>query len=314
MHQERCVFKHLLAIATIAVASGSAYVYSNPYSVHRLIVASYDEFDTTPNSDGKVVLAQKKTVDFRLPNPTLTPASIAEIRDAIGARKCLDSELVADCVALVRRRLNTTDSRMPNAATANAETLYRNGTGLLCLCGEHAVLLNEVLQACELQSRVLWLEGHVTAEYFDRDLHHWVFIDPHMNVLFRDASGNPVSAARLIYATERNHTIVPLPICAEDGNSHSLTHGEVDHLWYRNVLLNGECYALSGSTLRDPSRWSHIVRFRELPQMLVLATQYDSSHAKYIESFSPRKCALIGVVFFTGFYVLVRLLRRTNRT
>lgn len=305
----RRIAKHGLAIVAIVAVSTFVYVYSNAYLIHRVLVVDYNEFDAIPDSNGKVTLAQNRTIDFRLPNFTLNFNTIAEVNHAVKDRTGVDSELVAACVGLARTRLNATDSGRPSAETANAETLYRSGTDLFCLCSEHAVLLNEILQASGVDSRVLWLEGHVTAEYFDRDLDQWVFVDASMNTMFKDEAGKPLSASQLIYAMERDHTIVASPICKENGQSHSLTHDSVDHQWYRNVLLNGECYALSGSTLRDPSRWSHLMHFHVLPQMLVLATQYDSSHAKYIEPFKLRKCILICSAFLGGFYALRYLLR-----
>jgi hypothetical protein len=172
--------------------------------------------------------------------------------------------------------------------------------------------LTEILQALRCQSRVLWLEGHVVAEYFDRDINRWVFVDAHMNQLFVDSNRRPMSVAEVIQAAERGLRCTPTPICSEGEQEHSLGSRDIDRMWYRNILLNGECYALSGKTLRDPSRWTHLIRYRRFPQMLVLSTNYDSSAGKYIEAFQFRKYLFFFVSLVTGHYLLTWIGRPCN--
>jgi hypothetical protein len=296
------ILRHACVILAIGLGTVAATIYLIPYSLHRVVVVSYDGFDAVPNSQGLVDF-EEGPLDFRLAAPSLSSDSLAEIRTALGTAPS-DWELTSRCAALVRGHLNATDAGKPKAETADAEVLYRSGRNLYCLCSEHAILLNEMLQAFGLQSRVLWLEGHVAAEYFDRERRQWIFVDPHMNLSFQDAKGDALSAADLIYAIEREEPFDRRPLCAENEADHSLSHANIDDLWYRNILLNGKCYALSGTTLRASSRWSHLARFGERPAMLVLATQYNASPAKDIEPFRTHKCLLIVVAFVAGFYLL----------
>lgn len=311
MHQARSILSFLGSTVLIVALTAFAYIYANPYSLHRVITVSYDGFDTAPASDGSVFFdSQQVSINFSLPYLRFSDATINEIREAIGERPLDDFDTMTRCVQLVRSRLNARDRLKPKAATADAEQLYRSGTDLFCLCSEHAILLNEVLQVFQLQSRVLWLEGHVVAEYFDKQRNSWIFVDPHTNVLFVDPQGTPMSAAELIFSTEHKPNAVPTPICSETEPSHSLQYSEMNQLRYRNVLLNGECYALSGTTLHDPSRWTHVARFLQRPQMLVLASNYDTSHAKYIEPFRLDAFILLCVAFVTAYNTLWRFPRR----
>ena len=296
------MFRHGCVILAIGLGTLAASVYLIPYSLHRVIVASYDGFHAIPDESGQVPF-EEGALDFRLRASLLTPASQAEIRRSVGPTKS-DMELLSRAVAVVRERLNGGDPTKPKAETASAEMLYRQGREMYCLCSEHAILLNEILQVLGLQSRVLWQEGHVTAEYFDRDDHQWVFVDPHMNVYFTDSEGHPLSMAELVYAVERDQVVYPLPIVSKDNLSPSEASPAFDDLWYRNIILNGECYALSGTTLQASSRWSHLLKFRERPSMLVLATEYNAAPARLIEPFRLHKCLLIVSAFVAGFYAL----------
>lgn len=312
------VLRHACVILAIALGTLGASIYLIPYSLHRVVVASYDGFKAPPSANGPVDF-QEGPLDFRLRRSTLTPTSIAEIRETVGPVNS-DWELASRCVAVVRGRLNASDASKPKAETANAETLYRRGREHFCVCSEHAILLNEVLQALGVQSRVLWMESHVTCEYFDRDRQAWVFVDPHMNVHFTDSEGELLSTADLVYAVERNQFVLPLPISRKDKLGPPHTSETLDDLWYRNILLNGRCYALSGTTLHASSRWSHLAKFRERPSMLVLATEYNSAPTQFLERFNPRKCLFIVLAFVAGFYALRHIagmpgfaLRKWNR-
>lgn len=311
MHQSRLVLRFVLSTLLIVGLVGCAYIYANPYALHRVTTVPYDEFDTAPTPEGPVVLdSHHAPISFALPYLAFSDVTITDIRDAIGEGQRTDFDTMVGCVQLVRARLNATDRIKPKATTADAEELYRSGTDLFCLCSEHAILLNEMLQALQLQSRVLWLEGHVVAEYYDRDYGKWVFVDPHMNAIFTGPDGTPMSAAELILSAEQSATVSPSPICAEIDEACSLQHSDIDQLWYRNILLNGECYALSGTTLRDPSRWTHLAKFWQFPQMLVLETIHDSSHAKYIEPFRLRKFILLCLAFVIAYHCLSRCIHR----
>lgn len=309
----RGILSYLATMVLILVVTSCAYIYSNPYAIHQVIVVPYEAFDVIPDAEGMVVLkGERASIDFRLPNLTLSELTIAELRHQIGSSPSSDIELVARCVELVRSRLNARDTTKPRARSTDAEHLYRHGLEEYCQCGEHAILLNEILQALGCQSRVLWLEGHVAAEYFDRDIHRWVFVDAHMNQWFVDSNHRPMSVAEVIRAAERGLRYTYTPIGAESEREHSLGSRDIDRMWYRNILLNGECYALSGKTLRDPSRWTHLLRFRRFPQMLLLSTNCDSSAGKYIETFQFRKYLLLFVSLVTGHYLLAWIERPCN--
>lgn len=307
MCQLRSLLRYLIATIFIVVGACCACIYINPYSIHQVIVLPYEAFDTVPDDHGKVTLeCGPAVIDFRLPDSTFSEATIAELHRTFEAFHASDFAWMTRCVKLVRSRLNATDAARPQAQSADAEHLYRHGLAEYCQCSEHAILLTEILQLFERQARVLWLEGHVAAEYLDRDRNKWVFVDPHLNVLFVDSDKSPMSAAEVIYAAERRLPIHPVPICSESEGerTHSLGTRDIDWTWYRNVLSNGECYALSGSTLRDASRWTHLVRFLRRPQMLVLSTSFDSSAAKYLEPFKLRKALFLALAIVVGHYLL----------
>jgi hypothetical protein len=297
--------RHAVVALMVFCLASLACVYANPYAIHQIIFVSYRAFDSPP-ADAAVVQVGRQRIDFRLPVPTLSAATASDLRT-----RFLRTGQPADCdiagiVAYVRSRMNSADSTLPKASTTNAETLLRTGSHLYCLCGEHALVLNEALQACGLRSRVLWLEGHVVTECFDEIARKWVFLDAHLNVVPRDADGLALSAAELIWNLERDRPVSFAPIVSVGSQPNSSQY-DVNRrsmrLWYRNVLLNGECRALAGSTLQYPSRWTHLFRFGRTPQMLVLETEFDTSHAQYFEPFQPHKCAAITAVLLGAFYL-----------
>ncbi|TVS10460.1 MAG: hypothetical protein EA424_25340 [Planctomycetaceae bacterium] len=305
MHPLRPILRYLVTMSFLVVVACCACIYTYSYSIHQVIVLPYDAFDTVPDADGTVTLeAGRAVIDFRLPDSTFSRTTIAELQDRLADPSADDFEWMVRCVGLVRSRLNATDATRPKARSMDAEHLYRNGMDEYCLCSEHAILLNEILQLFQRQARVLWLEGHVATEYLDRDLNKWVFVDAHMNLLFVDSSQTPMSAAEVIYATERGLPLHVRPICAESDQAHSFGIRDIDRLWYRNILLNGECYALSGTTLREPSRWTHLIRFHRRPQILTLSTSYDTSTGKYLEPFELRKSLLFFLAIVLGHYLL----------
>ena len=154
------VIRHLGALITIAAGSAFVCLYLAPYSLHRVVVVSYDRFDAAPNAEGITVFG-RESLDFRLPFSTLLPCTIEEIHEAIrnetpgNEPPDSDLQLLRNCTGLVRARLNATDRGRPPAASSTAETLYREGTELHALCSEHAILLNEIVQSFGLLSRVL---------------------------------------------------------------------------------------------------------------------------------------------------------------
>jgi len=317
MRPSHPILRYLAVMPLIVALACCAYIYTYSYSIHQVTFVPYEAFDTVPDACGMVSLeADGAVIDFRLPDSTFSDATIAELQERLADPSANDFEWMVRCVKLVQSRLNATDATKPMARSSDAEHLYRNGMDKYCQCSEHAILLNEILQLFQRQARVLWLEGHVATEYFDRDLSKWVFVDAHMNVLFVDSSQTPMSVAEVIYAAERGLPLRAMPIRSESKQAHSLGFRDIDWLWYRNILLNGECYVLSGSTLRDPSRWTHLARFHRRPQVLVLSTRYDTSPGKYLHSFKLRKALLFFLAIVLGHCLLVYAgrVRRNGRS
>jgi hypothetical protein len=300
--------RHMFVIAACGAAAVIACAYANPYSLHEVLVASYDEFDTPPREDGTVAVGGR-AIDFRLPRSTLAAPTIDELRQLVDSRDSPQAR-VAALSAFVRSHLNGVESDYPPAAGSDAAMLVAQGDRLYALCSDYALLLNEALQATGFQSRVVWLEGHVANEYYDETARQWVYVDAHQNVVCHDAAGRPLSIAGLIQRMERDEPVRFEPVTtARSGskpNGTSLSFASDDprqRLWYRNILLNGECSALSGSTLRSPSRWTHLLRHQSRPQMLVLRTAFDTSPARHIEPFRLQKAALVAGMLIVLVYL-----------
>jgi len=288
MHQARSILRFVSSTVIILGMVGCAYIYANPYSLHRVITVPYDDFDMAPTPEGPVVLdSEHAAISFALPNPGFSDVTIKDIRRAIAEDQPTDFDTMASCVQLVRMRLNATDRLKPKAATADAEELYRSGTDLFCLCGEHAILLNEILQVFELQSRVLWLEGHVVAEYYDRNYDNWVLVDAHVNAMFVEPNGTPMSAAEAIFSIEQNSTVPSAPICSETDQNSSLQHSDIDQLWYRNILLNGALCTLPG--LFKLFKVSQVFRptAGSLVCLQILKADHRHGNAVYLDLVSP---------------------------
>lgn len=301
--------RHLLVVAVISGLAAGACMYANPYSLHHFTAAAYPQFNTPPGPTGVVSVAGQD-IDFRLPEPTLSSSTIEEVRRRVSSHSpTARGGSVAELVRFVREHLDSVNTTLPKAATTDAEVLLRHGRQLYCYCSEHAIVLNEVLQACGYQSRVLWLEGHVVTEYFDEPLRKWVLLDAHLNIMVRSPRGELLSVAETVRAMEQDAPTEFMPIVNDEDQRHATRYDPAQshlRLWYRNVLLNGDCYTLSGSTLQYPSRWTHLLKFRAAPQVLVLATAYNSTHTKYVEAFSVHKLLIIAASFVAAFYAMFR--------
>jgi len=290
----------------LLAAAAVACIYIHPYSLHRVIDATYEQFDLPPGDNGCVQYSRWHEVNYRLPQYHLSPESLREIHRiaAVGNDAPVSvSELVTRVVALIRSRLNRLDDSLPSADPLDPEQLYNHGIDYYCVCGDHSRLLNEALQAEGLQSRIVWMEGHVVVEYFDSSLKKWVFLDPHLNLKAISPDGLPLSIAQLTFFVERELPVAWEPICSESTERQSTTADPFDSVWYRNILLNGECYILSGETLASSGRWDQLLRYGSRPQVLSLDTPFDTSNSQFRTSFRIRSVLLLQVVVVTSFYL-----------
>lgn len=304
--------RHLCANLLMFVMAIAVMIYSQPYSLHQVIRAEYDEFDRTPESQGIVTFASGANVDFRLPQLSLQPDTVQELNDAVRPTESeflSDSMLAARVVELVRGRLRSAHSHLPSADTLTCEQLYRNGTRYRCLCSDYSRLTNECLQAAGLQSRIVWLEGHVVLEYFDSQQDQWVFLDAQNDLRVRSASGQALSVSQLICAMEHDAQLEWIPICNKPNEPQPGPRDQRDDLHCRNVLRNGECYAVSGETLAAQGRWSQLLKYGSRPQVVVLATPFDTSNSWF---YSPLRFQHI-LVFHTVITLAVCVGRAIDR-
>jgi hypothetical protein len=300
------VSRHLIANVLLLAAATMACIYLYPYSLHRVIHATYAQFDLPPGENGLVHYFPFDKVDYRLPVRQLSSESLREIHQiAAGAQDApaSDSQLAARFVAMIRERLNRLDDSLPSADALDLEQLYRDGMNYYCLCGDHSRLLNEALQAEGLQSRIVWMEGHIVVEYFDSSLEKWVFLDPHLNLRGNSSDGVPLSIAQLTFFVERELPVAWEPICPEFIAGQSAAADHFDNVWYRNILLNGECYVLSGETLASSGRWDQLLHYGSRPQVLSLDTPFDTSDSQFRTSFRIRSVLLLQTVVAASFYL-----------
>lgn len=291
----------VLTATTFAVA-----VYLNPYAFHQVVVADYQEFRQPPGDDGRVIV-RGHALDFDLPRPSLTTRSADEIRQLTDSAES-SRQTAAMAAQIVRQAVEGSRDIMPSGFGVSAETLYRRGGQYHCLCSEYAALFNEVLQACGLGARIVWLEGHVANEYFDPQIGRWVYVDCHQNLIAGDADGRLLAISEIIQRIEDDLPVdfralsAGTEIQPQDYEAADAGHTR----WLRNVLLNGECYALTGDTLQSTSRWTQLLQNRTRPTMLVLQSAYDSSVASRYQTLSLRKTALSAAVLFVVWVLLRR--------
>jgi hypothetical protein len=304
--------RHLCANLLMFVMAVVVMIYSQPYSLHQVVRAEYNEFDRTPESHGTVSFATGATVDFRLPQLSLHSDTIQELNDAVRlaqSKSLSDAASAFRVVELVRSRLGSAHNNFPSADTLTCEQLYRSGTHYRCLCSDYSRLTNECLQAIGLQSRIVWLEGHVVLEYFDSQLDQWVFLDAQNDLRVASAGGQPLSVSQLIGAMEHDEPLAWIPICLYPNELQPGHRDQLDDLHCRNVLRNGECYVVSGETLSAQGRWNQLLRYGSRPQVVVLATPFDTSNSWF---YSPLRFQHI-LVFHAVIMLAVYLGRAVNR-
>lgn len=292
-----------------------AVVYLNPWSLHQVVTANYEQFGMPPDSQGIVHFESGVSMDFRNANSELSAETVEEIRRKVKAdcaRNLCNEEVVANLAAVVCSGLSKVDSSRPLADTVETETLYQNGRQYFALCSDYARLMNAVLQAAEIPARIIWMEGHVVVEYFNTEIDQWVFVDPHFGLIANSADGNPLSIAQLVYAVERNLPFQWKPIAHADTTRVAEPMPVVDTVWYRNVLLNGECHCLSADTLNARGRWTQLLFYRSRPKVLALRTPFDTSEHAFAYAVRPREVAFLMVVLVTTSH-LGRWLLSANR-
>lgn len=300
------IFRHVAANLLMLVAAAATSIYLDPYSLHRVVSATYEQFDLPPDETGYVAYSPGQLVDYRLSQVGLHCESADEIREVArrSERESVsDTQIAARMVELVRSRLSQHDDTLPPADTLGSEQLYRHGTDYYCLCSDYSRLLNEALQTAELLSRIVWMEGHVVVEYFDSSHNKWVFLDPHMNLKANSPDGGPLSIAQLVFAVERELPIDWMPICNEPPALENSAADRLDSVWFRNILLNGECYSLSGETLAASGRWSQLLKYCSCPQIVTLVTPFDTSRSRFESSLRIRSVIILHGVLVGFFYL-----------
>jgi hypothetical protein len=306
--------RHLCANLLMFVMAVAVMIYSQPYSLHQVIRTEYDQFDRTPESLGTVQFASGANVDFRLPQLSLHKDTVRELKDAVRftqSESSSDSASAVCVVELVRNRLGSAHNNFPSADTLTCEQLYRSGTRYRCLCSDYSRLTNECLQAVGLQARIVWLEGHVVLEYFDSQLDHWVFLDAQNDLRVCSSSGQPLSVSQLICAMEHDESLEWIPISRKPHDIQAGPGDQLDDLHCRNVLRNGECYVVSGETLAAQGRWSQLFRFGSRPQVVVLATPFDTSNSWFYSPLRFQHVLVFHAVITSAVY-LGRAVDRRN--
>lgn len=93
-----------------------------------------------------------------------------------------------------------------------------------------------------------------------------------------------------------------MPICNELPELEGSAADRNDSVWFRNILLNGECYSLSGETLASRGRWSQLLRFCSCPQVVSLETPFDTSRSRVESSLRIRSVIFLQGVLVAFFY------------
>lgn len=304
------IVRHVTANALMLAVALFAGIYLHPYSLHRVMYVTRDLFDAAPNADGRLRF-QNADCSFRLPVQELSVPSQIHLKNHVlgyssaslsdAAVVCRTTDFVRNCLRPAPRDHQTT-ATYPLAAALDCEQLILNGTSCWSLCSDYARLTNECLQALGVDSRVLWLEGHVAVEYYDREFGQWVFLDPHLNRMAFGADNRPLSTAQLITAVENDVSSHWQPVSGPCAHSWQDDLPEVTGTWFRNILLNGECHVMTGETLAAHGRWDQLMRFQSRPTVIALASPYDSSRSSFDAPLPPRYVLMLYGVLTMVFY------------
>lgn len=306
------IVRHVTANALMLAVALFAGIYLHPYSLHRVMYVTREQFDAAPDATGRLMF-QTADCSFRLPVRELSVSAQIQLRNHVigySSTSLSDAAVVFRTTEFIRNCLrpaprdHQTIAKYPPAAAVDCNQLILNGTSYWSLCSDYARLTNECLQALGVDSRVLWLEGHVAIEYFDREFGKWVFLDPHLNRMAFGTDNRPLSTAQLITAVENDVPPHWQPVCGPCANSWQDDQPEVTGTWFRNILLNGECHVLSGETLAAHGRWDQLRRFQSRPTVIALASPYDSSRSSFDAPLPSRYVLMLygvlTVVFYAG--------------
>lgn len=301
------MFRHALATLMTLLLALALAAYLDPYSLHRVIVADVAGFETPPADDGIVRIGNEE-IDFRLPQLSLDDSTRMLVRDEVPEHPDEDFETVVAIVAFERSRLNAVDDNLPKVDEHNISRTVADGETHLCLCSAYARAFVEIAQFVGLQARVLWLEGHVAAEYFDRQQQSWVYVDPQLGVVVVDEDGEFLAVATIVERLEQDEPVEFRVIA--DGGAKAIDFDELSEnkpLWYRNVLLNGETRAYSGATLAEAGRWQVLLKHGQRPAVLMLRTAFDGVGPFPPEPLAMRKVLIAFAGIWGSFYAFVLL-------
>lgn len=188
-------FPLLLAALAAAVLLVQALVvlsiWHDRFSFTRLLdVRTSEHFDDL----GRI---REQVPGLSLAVPTIDPAFEAETLRAIREPETSDLERFSTVVRWVSRVLRPGEDRTPVwAVWSPARVVERSRAGERFWCDSHARLAACAGQVIGLDTRVIWLDGHVVVEAFDHDRGRWIGADPTVPALLVD----PRTRSPLSYA------------------------------------------------------------------------------------------------------------------
>lgn len=124
-------------------------------------------------------------------------------------------ELIPELVAKVRKRVGADLPivKLPvhRKLISTSTAMHQYPEGIYPICSEHAKYLVYLAKDLGINARVIWMQGHTTAEVF-HSRHGWVMVDTYQNQIFKHKqNGAYASVTDLVNNYEDYRLIIPVP-------------------------------------------------------------------------------------------------------
>jgi hypothetical protein len=124
-------------------------------------------------------------------------------------------EIIPGLVAKVRKRIGadlpTVLLPVHDKLVSTSVAMYQYAESINPICSEHAKYFVYLAKEQGFNARVIWLQGHTTAEIFHYK-HGWVMVDTYGNQMFRHKQNGAYASVTVLVNNYKDYTLIrPVP-------------------------------------------------------------------------------------------------------
>ncbi|MCX8082652.1 MAG: transglutaminase domain-containing protein [bacterium] len=195
--EKRIIFVTYLSILLCSIY----FTIKNPLLLVRIIsIDDYKVFNQGPDQQMKIQV-KNKVFDYKFP-VILNKHELTFLNIDVEKNTSTFVKVINICKS-VRNSLKFGDDKV-HYYYWEPHLILKDMKRYRFLCDGYARLAASIAQSYGIPSRVLWLKGHVTSEFYISEFDKWVLIDPSFGLYF-SSNNIPLSTTEVIHAYENNH-------------------------------------------------------------------------------------------------------------